>query len=180
MTALALRRRYMLRLVVRALLVLVVSALSLSAQSGGAVTTNMPFADAKPILEALHDSLPAELKDRSPADLETVWSGWVSRRDEQIRARLERGDEDSLVNFLLFGTTFTKQPRALNDSTKLGGREQAGEIVRGRIRRPGRWASRRREPTSGCNLPGGSSSAGASIRKRPRDRHRCAATSSRR
>lgn len=33
------------------------------------------------------------------------------RRDDEIRARLERGDEDSIITFLLFGVTFTKQPR---------------------------------------------------------------------
>ena len=53
--------------------------------------------------------------------------------DRGIRARLDRGDEDSAINFLLFGTSFTKRPRALNDSTRVGGRERAGEIVRGRI-----------------------------------------------
>jgi len=57
----------------------------------------------------------------------------VSRRNLEIRARLERGDEDSIINLLLFGTTFTKRPRALNDSAKIGGPQRAAEIVRGRI-----------------------------------------------
>jgi SAM-dependent methyltransferase len=35
----------------------------------------------------------------------------VSIRDREIRARLARGDDDSVVNFLLFGVTFTKQRR---------------------------------------------------------------------
>src|SRR4029077_2323022 len=35
----------------------------------------------------------------------------ASRRDREIRARVARGEEDSVVNFLLFGVTFTKQPR---------------------------------------------------------------------
>jgi SAM-dependent methyltransferase len=38
-----------------------------------------------------------------------------------------------VINFLLFGTTFTRLPRALNDSAKVGGRERAADIVRGRI-----------------------------------------------
>jgi hypothetical protein len=107
--------------------------LALSAQTRGPAIANMPYDEARPILAALHDSLPAELKARSPAVLESFWPSWVQRRDAEIRARLEQGDEDSLVNFLLFGTTFTRQPRALNDSTKLGGRDRAAEIVRGRI-----------------------------------------------
>jgi SAM-dependent methyltransferase len=105
----------------------------LPAQNGQSVTGNMPFAEARPILDALRDTLPADLKARPPDVLESSWASWVSRRDAEIRARLEQGDEDSLINFLLFGTTYTRQPRALNDSAKLGGRERAGEIVRGRI-----------------------------------------------
>jgi hypothetical protein len=125
--------RYMLRLVFRTCLLPVVAILAFSAQAAGPVPLPVPYVEARPILEALHDRLPDELKARSPADLEAFWPGWVMRRDGEIRARLERGDEDSLMNFLLFGTTFTLQPRALNDSAKLGGRDRAAEIVRGRI-----------------------------------------------
>ena len=97
------------------------------------VKTTISYGEAKPILEALRDNLPAELKGKTSAEIETAWPAWVSRRNVEIRARLDRGDEDSIVNLLLFGTSFTKQPRALNDSRKLGGPERAGEILRGRI-----------------------------------------------
>src|SRR6185295_9871108 len=39
------------------------------------------------------------------------WPEWASRYDRQIRSRLEAGDQETIVNWLLFGTTFTKQPR---------------------------------------------------------------------
>ena len=32
---------------------------------------------------------------------------WVERQDRAIRSRLQRGDEETIVNWLLFGTTFT-------------------------------------------------------------------------
>ena len=35
----------------------------------------------------------------------------MSQRDAEIRARLAAGDEDSVITFLLFGVTFTSQPR---------------------------------------------------------------------
>ena len=98
-----------------------------------AAATNMAYGDAQPILEVLHDNLPGDLRGKTASDLQRAWPAWVSRRDAEIRARLTRGDEDSLVNFLLFGTTFTRLPRALNDSTKLGGSARAAEIVRGRM-----------------------------------------------
>ena len=93
----------------------------------------IPYLDAKPILEQLHASLPADSASTPAAALESVWPTWVSRHDADIRDRLRRGDEDSLVNFLLFGTTFTKRPRSLNDSARIGGRERAAELVRGRM-----------------------------------------------
>ena len=40
------------------------------------------------------------------------WAGWVAKRDAEIRSRLARGDEDSLVYLWLYGTSFTKRPRA--------------------------------------------------------------------
>jgi hypothetical protein len=95
------------------------------------VATPMSFQDAKPILERLAASLPRELAGKSTSELESAWGDWVSRRNGEIRARLERGDEDSIVNFLLFGTSFTRLPRALNDSARIGGRQRA-EVVRGR------------------------------------------------
>ena len=42
----------------------------------------------------------------------TEWPAWVAKRDAEIRGRLARGDEDSLVYLWLYGTSFTKQPRA--------------------------------------------------------------------
>jgi len=75
------------------------------------VSTPISYQDSKPILERLAASLPPELTGKSASELEPAWSDWVSRRNREIRARLERGDEDSIVNFLLFGTTFTTRPR---------------------------------------------------------------------
>src|SRR5713226_6897279 len=83
------------------------------AAAGKTSAANIPYADAKPILQVLReDLLPAELRSKTPAELEAVWPDWVSRRDATIRARVEQGDEDSVVHFLLFGTMFTKEPMA--------------------------------------------------------------------
>jgi hypothetical protein len=78
---------------------------------GAAVTASVAvisYSEAKPILERLAASLPAELAGK-PSELQSAWREWVSRRNLEIRARLERGDEDSIVNFLLFGTTYRRQ-----------------------------------------------------------------------
>ena len=97
-----------------------------------AVAVPIPYSVARPIVDRLAASLPPELAGKSVSELESSWDDWVSRRNREIRARLERGDEDSVVNFLLFGTTFTTRPRALNSGDRIGGRQRATEIVRGR------------------------------------------------
>ena len=47
----------------------------------------------------------------TPAQREAAWPGWVMQRDAAIRARVAEGDEDSIINLLQFGTSFTRQPR---------------------------------------------------------------------
>ena len=79
------------------------------------------YQEARPIVEALADLLPAELRNTASQDLATIWTNWVSHRDAEIRARLVQGDEDSLVNFLLFGTSFTRTPRITLSDLALAG-----------------------------------------------------------
>lgn len=69
--------------------------------------------DARPTVGAISpDALPAELKS---GDIAAKWPEWVRERDKQVRARLERGEDDTLYNFLMFGTSFTKEPRLTED-----------------------------------------------------------------
>ncbi len=39
------------------------------------------------------------------------WDAWVRMQDADVRARLERREEDTLTNLLLFGATFTSEYR---------------------------------------------------------------------
>ena len=72
----------------------------------------IPYSDARPIFDALRpDLLPAELRGLTPAQREAAWQGWVARRDAEIRARVDEGDEDAVINLLQFGTSFTTHPR---------------------------------------------------------------------
>jgi SAM-dependent methyltransferase len=69
--------------------------------------TLAPFAAVKPVLDAFGDKLPGELKNPTPAK----WTAWARSEDKAVRARIGQGDLDSMVNLLLFGNSFTKQPR---------------------------------------------------------------------
>jgi hypothetical protein len=74
---------------------------------GAAGRTFTSYTAVKPVLDSLHAQLPPELRDPTPAK----WAAWTQSQDKAIRARLEQGDLDSMVNLLLFGTSFTTQPR---------------------------------------------------------------------
>ncbi len=47
------------------------------------------------------------------------WDAWVANLDREVRARLRRGDEDSAVNFLLYGMSFTRGPRGGDPATRI-------------------------------------------------------------
>jgi hypothetical protein len=72
------------------------------------------------MLAELAGQLPPELNQLTPAQIETAWPGWVERHDQQVRARLEQGDEDTIVNWMLFGTSFTSRPRAVLGAVESG------------------------------------------------------------
>src|SRR5277367_6613200 len=95
------------------------------------------WANAKPVLDQAGDLLPAELRNPN----EAKWRAWSQRQDKAIRARLQRGDLDSMVNLLLYGTSFTKQPRIkvenFTQASKAGIlRARVDDLVAG-VRSPG-------------------------------------------
>ncbi len=73
----------------------------LSAQSQQEAVVNVVHEQARPVFEALGERLP-------PA---SAWSEWIATSDRGTRARVAQGDETSVVNLLLFGTSFTSEPR---------------------------------------------------------------------
>jgi hypothetical protein len=108
---------------------------TLSALAADRVFT--PYTSVKPILNAQREPLPAGLRNADAAK----WNAWARLRDKVIRARLEQGDLDSMVNLLLFGTSFTRQPRVgvenITEASK-GGilRARVDDLVAG-LRSPG-------------------------------------------
>ena len=95
------------------------------------------YTDVKPILDAERDGLPAELRNANQAK----WLAWARQQDKSIRARLHQGELDSMVNLLLYGTSFTRQPRirmeGLTEASKSGVlRARVDDLVSG-LRSPG-------------------------------------------
>ena len=93
------------------------------------------FATVKSVLEALANELPPELKEAN----EAKWKAWAQHEDDIIRARLEQGALDSMINLLLFGTSFTTQPRVItmHDSDDAVLQSRLDDLLQG-LRNPGK------------------------------------------
>jgi len=91
----------------------------------------LPLSEARPVLESFSGELPTGL---DPSPDAAAWLRWETARDGNIRSRLKGGDADSIVNLVLFGTSFTAQPRltAGDDS------EAAGPLILARVQDFGR------------------------------------------
>ena len=110
----------------------VLLALSAAVAAQSRVTT-IPFASARPVLEALREDLrPSVFRGKPLTEVEAAWQSWVTSHDTGIRARLERGDEDAIINFLLFGVTFTKEPR-ITEREMAAGLTGRGDVVARRV-----------------------------------------------
>jgi hypothetical protein len=106
--------------------------LLMAAASAGAVAPArfVRFTEARPILAELAGTLPSELNTLSAPQLEKAWPGWIENHDRQIRARLEQGDEDTIVNWMLFGTSFTSRARAVLGAVETGAAGDRELVVR--------------------------------------------------
>jgi hypothetical protein len=90
------------------------------AAPAAAPTRFVRFHEVGPILTELGGALPQGLNTLAPAQLEKAWPDWIARHDREVRARLEQGDEDTIVNWMLFGTSFTSKPRAVLGAVESG------------------------------------------------------------
>jgi hypothetical protein len=118
---------------------LVVALLAVLAERHDAAQTAVPlktyitFADARPTFTTLYQDWPVALRGLDERALEAAWPDWVRQRDGEIRARLERGDEDSVVNLWLYGTSFTRRPRAIERAAQAGDPESSDAAAAGRL-----------------------------------------------
>jgi hypothetical protein len=96
-----------------ALAISVLEAGELQRRAAVATPTIRPttWAEARSIAERLEDRLPRSLAEIPPAERPAQWPTWLAGQRQALTSRIAQGDVDSVVNLLLFGTSFTKQPR---------------------------------------------------------------------
>jgi len=113
------------QIVVSTVLPLACLCASAHAESTPEGRTYSPYQEAQPVLQALRPLVPSEL-GADPNAWAQAWPAWTAQSDQAIRARLAQGDEDSLVHLLLFGTTFTEQPRVTHKQIEAMNAQAAG------------------------------------------------------
>jgi hypothetical protein len=74
------------------------------------ITEFLSLDEALPVIRAYEGSLPPGLPPSSSLNVAS-WTTWLRANDREIRARLERGEEDTLTNLLRFGVTFSREYR---------------------------------------------------------------------
>ena len=100
---------------------------------GGRSTRPITLAEARPVLTALGGHVPSELRNLTGPDADARWTAWLTQRDAAIRRRIATGDEDSVVNLMLYGTTFTRRPRATPAAIAASASSRLDEVMDGRV-----------------------------------------------
>ena len=116
----------------RVVCVLLMTAGSVAGAAGAAIgpARLVRVGEVRPILTELAGRLPPELETLTPAQMDAAWPRWIERHDREIRARLDQGDEDTIVNWTLFGTTFTSKPRAVLGAVAAGAADDRELVLR--------------------------------------------------
>lgn len=105
---------------------LMLPGLASAGQSTRQISSGIRFAEygeVEPILRSGAFPVPSGLTA-------AAWSRWTRERDAAIRLRVQKGEEDTLANFVLFGVSFTTQRRFTLDATDPNG---ADRLIRARV-----------------------------------------------
>ena len=96
--------------------------------------TAIAYADVQPLWDLLRPHLPSPLATAAAEARESAFRNWTRAQDAEIRGRVARGDEDSLVNLWLFGTSFTDLPPARpRDIAMSGNGATLAQVSEGRL-----------------------------------------------
>src|SRR5229473_1592613 len=108
-------------------LLLLVSAALFAAEKKAAFLT---FAEVAETLRLFADS---GLPGSDIAD-SIAWDHWIREQDAQVRARIDRGVEDSISNLILYGTSYTSLPRLESTESAVTEAGKISDAARARVR----------------------------------------------
>src|SRR5260370_18363490 len=108
-------------------LFLLLSAAVFSAEKKAAFLT---FGEVAETLRLFADS---GLRGSDIAD-SAAWDRWIRDQDAQVRARIDRGVEDSISNLVMYGTSYTSLPRMESSESAVTEEGKVSEPARARVR----------------------------------------------
>ena len=126
-------------------LVGVITALLLSEVAGHVAASNdqilghssriasIPLSDVSHVITAVRPNVPPPFAASDSLNLEAAWATWVGQHDDRLRERLDRGDEDSVVNLWMYGTSFTRMRSARPRDVAAGEADTLERILAGRL-----------------------------------------------
>jgi hypothetical protein len=82
-----------------------------AAKPGPPAVARVTWAQAQPIVNRLEEALPDSLRAIPAAERARRWPEWIDGQRRALEDRIAQGDVDSAVNLMLFGTSFTSEPR---------------------------------------------------------------------
>ena len=105
---------------------------------------SLTYEDARAVVDLLNAKLPPTLARETATGRAAAWPAWLDEHRTRQQERLDRGDEDSLVNLWLFGTSFTRLPPARPRDVPGDDTRALGEIADQRL--DDLFAASRRSP----------------------------------
>jgi len=90
------------------------------------------FSEAQEVLTRFVDSGQGDLVGAQLRDA-ADWDRWVRALDQGVRRRIDRGTEDSISNFILYGASFTTLPRLGNFQGAAPANGEVSEDARARV-----------------------------------------------
>lgn len=93
----------------------------------------IPLRDVRQAVDSLAPQVPAEFIGAGASNWFDAWSRWRRGYETRARERLERGDEDSLVNWWMYGTSFTRLPPARARDLAQDDRSRLDEVLARRL-----------------------------------------------
>jgi len=112
------------------LALLLPARIPLQTRPTAAVIRFLNYDEAQPVVQSGKLTLPSSLSSMRSGAIRAAWPQWVRDRDLAIRTRLDRGEEDTLANFVLFGVSFTASPRVTPDITNP---DEVDRLIRTRV-----------------------------------------------
>ena len=94
---------------------------------------DIPLSDVQRVLDALRPNVPSAFVSLGAESWGDAWNQWRRQHEERLRERLGRGDEDSVGNFWLFGTSFTRLPAARTRDLLPDSGQSLDSVLAGRL-----------------------------------------------